>query len=208
MDYNDSKVNDGEIIMEIKYYSIKEAAELLSMTKPGIRYRLKLLSIPLEKDAFGRVVLSEGALQWIRDGKKPESEAESGEKSEKVTESNPENTGKNEEAPESEAEKSGKNSKESESEGAAVVMALAALQRQLEVKDEQIKELTEQLHTVTEALAAAQRTLEGSQALHAHTMQQLQAATEEDQPEEEPEADTDPEPHKKRSLLDRILGRV
>ena len=40
--------------MDIKCYTLKEAAELLGMTKPGIRYHLKALGETIEKDEKGQ----------------------------------------------------------------------------------------------------------------------------------------------------------
>ena len=57
-------------------HTLKEAAEILNMTKPGIRYRIMMLQIPLSKDAFGRITLSDEDLQCIREGKKPERDPE------------------------------------------------------------------------------------------------------------------------------------
>ena len=94
--------------------TLKEAAERLGMTKPGIRHRMKVIGIPLEKDAFGRVELSEEVLQCIRDGKKPESVGESEEKqreeAESVSETSEQNGQETERDPESD-EKIEKDSK-------------------------------------------------------------------------------------------------
>lgn len=46
--------------------TLKEAAERLGMTKPGIRHRMKVIGIPLEKDAFGRVELSAVKMRKFR----------------------------------------------------------------------------------------------------------------------------------------------
>lgn len=164
-------------------YTLKQAAEILGMTKPGIRYRITMLEIPLNKDAFGRISLSDDDLQWIREGKKPESI----EKQEKEPERKPESI-------EKEPEEIGKNQKEPE--GNAEAVALAVLREQIAVKDAQIASLTAQLENVTEALRAAQRSLEGAQALHAATVKQLQEATA-DEPEPVDEDPGEPEQRKK-----------
>lgn len=216
MDYNDSKVNDGEIIMEIKYYSIKEAAELLSMTKPGIRYRLKLLSIPLEKDAFGRVVLSESALQWVRDGKKPESVGESEEKQKEKAEIDPENTEKNGEESKRKPESDEKNDKKAESTEA---FALAVLQERLDKMEREVERLNNKLDErerrideltdkLTDALAKAQILHAGSVRLLREAEEETPITEEEDQPERAPDAEEGTARTKKKSWLDRILGRV
>lgn len=198
---------------------MKEAAERLGMTKPGIRYRLKVLGITLEKDGFGRVELSEDVLQRIRDGKRPESVVESGEKKEKEPESEPEKSGKNSEESEREPERTGKNEKETESGVTAALVEM--LREELRSKNAQIASLTAQNESLTEALKTAQRSLEQAQILHAKSVNLLPDAQTEPEPEDkrepetrtraeedQPEREPDAEPHKKRSWLDRILGRV
>lgn len=251
--------------MDIKCYTLKEAAELLGMTKPGIRYHLKALAETIEKDDKGQIIVPESILQRIRDNMKPESKVESKPESGKLlSESEPES--KPESKPESgkyfpESEEklpqkpesivesdqeSGKYFPESDrkAESAEAVALeilreqiaikdaqIAQLSAQLEVKDRQIERKDEQLGKLTEALAAAQRTAEGSQALHAATVKQLQAAqpavstvTQEndaqnmDQGEKKEKSedrrwfipdDEDPplQKRKKRSFLDWLLGR-
>lgn len=193
--------------------TLKEAAERLGMTKPGIRHRMKVIGIPLEKDAFGRVELSEEVLQWIRDGKKPESTVESGEKREKKPESAVESESKSEKIPENNPVNSGKNEEIPESEDfSAFVTLVNTLREEIKEKDAQIAgmqktidSLSANLSNVTEALTAAQRTAEGAQALQAATVKMLQEAT---ATNDEPDTSGDDARHKKRSLLDRILGRV
>ena len=73
--------------MDIKYYTLKEAAELLGMTKPGIRYHLKALGETIEKNEKGQIIVSESILQRIRDNTKPESEVESKPESNRKVES-------------------------------------------------------------------------------------------------------------------------
>lgn len=184
--------------MDIKYYTLKEAAELLGMTKPGIRYHLKALGETIEKNEKGQIIISESILQRIRDNTKPESEVESKPESRKLlSESEPESDAelseKSESKPESSARKPEsrpESVRKVESTDEVVTFTLTALRQQIEAKDEQLAEkdrqiaqLVEQLGTVTEALVTAQRTiessqraLEASQALHAATVKQLQAA--------------------------------
>lgn len=199
-----------------KTYTLKEAADLLGMTKPGIRYRLKVLGIPLEKDAFGRLELSEDALQWLRNGKKPESVEESGGKREKEPERESENPGKNGEESERKPEETGKNEKEPEGIAeSAEAVALAVLREQcaeqrreierlnakIEEKEHRIDELTDRL---TDALAKAQ-------ILHAASAKMLQDAVADDsqaEPEEDPGEEKAPSPQeKKRGLWARLFGR-
>ena len=188
----------GQIVME-KTYTLKEAAERIGLTKPGIRERMKRLNEPFAKDVKGRIVLTEDALRRLEsDVKKesqPESEVESGKYfPESEVESDRKLSGKSESKPESEVESdrklSGKSESKPESEvesdrkvESAEAVALEVLREQITVKDAQIASLTEQLASVTEALVTAQRTiessqraLEASQALHAATVKQLQAA--------------------------------
>lgn len=186
-----------------KMYTIKEAAGILGMTKPGIRYRITALEIPLNKDAFGRIMLSDDDLQWIREGKKPEREPESGENKEKEPERKAENT-------EKEPEETGKNQKEPESGVTAALVEM--LREELRVKNAQIKSLTAQLSDTTEALKSAQRSLEQAQILHAKSVNLLPDAQTEPEPEDEQESETrtraeeDPTPQK-RGLWARIFGR-
>lgn len=194
-------------------YTIKEAAGILGMTKPGIRYRITALKIPLNKDAFGRITLSDDDLQWIRDGKKPESEVESGEKQEKEPEREAENTGKNSEESERKPEETEKNEKEAESGVTAALVEM--LREELREKNEQIASLNAQLENVTEALKTAQRSLAQEQILHAKSVNLLpdvQAEPENEQKEETRTRAGEDQPdaahHKKRSWLDKILGRV
>ena len=183
-------------------YTIKEAAGILGMTKPGIRYRITALKIPLNKDAFGRITLSDDDLQ------EPERESE--------------NPGKNSEESERKPEETGKNQKEPESGVTAALVEM--LREELRGKNEQIASLTAQLENVTEALKTAQRSIEQAQILHAKSVNLLpdaQTAQTEPEPEDKQEAETrtgagedqperepDAAHHKKRSWLDRILGRV
>lgn len=218
-----------------KTYTLKEAAERIGLTKPGIRERMKRLNEPFAKDVKGRIVLTEDALRRLEsDVKKesqPESEVESGKYfPESEVESDRKLSGKSESKPESEVESDRKVE-------SAEAVALEVLREQITVKDAQIASLTEQLASVTEALVTAQRTieslqraLEASQALHAATVKQLQAAQsvvpptiqeeprnpeeEKEKPEERrwfiPDDDEEDPPlqkRKKRSLLDWLLGR-
>ena len=200
-----------------KTYTLKEAAERIGLTKPGIRERMKRLNEPFAKDVKGRIVLTEDALRRLESDVKKESQPESEVESRKYF-------------PESEVESDRKVE-------SAEAVALEVLREQITVKDAQIASLTEQLASVTEALVTAQRTiessqraLEASQALHAATVKQLQAAQsvvpptiqeeprnpeeEKEKPEERrwfiPDDDEEDPPlqkRKKRSLLDWLLGR-
>lgn len=185
--------------MDIKYYTLKEAAELLGMTKPGIRYHLKALDEPLKKNEKGQVLVSEEVLNRIREIiKAAESRSESRpESGNLLSESEPESTtqlsGISESKPESNGqipESIPESERKVESEEKVITFTLTALRQQIEAKDvqlaekdRQIAQLVEQLGTLTEALITAQRTiessqraLEASQALHAATVKQLQAA--------------------------------
>ena len=191
-------------------HTLKEAAEILNMTKPGIRYRIMMLQIPLSKDAFGRITLSDEDLQCIREGKKPERDPESSEKQEKEPERKAENT-------EKEPEETGKNQKEPESGVTAALVEM--LREELRVKNAQIESLTAQLSDTTEALKSAQRSLEQEQTslkqaqiLHAKSVNLLPDAQTEPEPEDGKEAETrtqpgeDPTPRKK-TLWERITGK-
>lgn len=213
--------------------TLKEAAERLGMTKPGIRHRMKVIGIPLEKDAFGRVELSEEVLQWIRDGKKPESVGESEEKQREETESVSETSEQNGQETERDLESGGKLEKDSESiperkrkfrkekrkkaerrkkAESAEAFALAVLQERLDKMEREVERLNNKLDErerrideltdkLTDALAKAQ-------ILHAGSVRLLREAEEEDQPERAPDAEEGTARTKKKSWLDRILGRV
>ena len=168
------------------------------MTRQGLKYWLDRLGEPLVKDTSGRYVVSDDALNRVKQAREVASEVAS--------------------------------------EVPAVTLALVEMLREeLKTKNAQIDELNKRLAEVTEALVTAQRTAEGSQALHAATMKQLQEQQstvkpiiqEESAPEpersvkeEEPEGrrwfvpddededeDEDPPVKKKRSFLDWLLGR-
>lgn len=203
--------------METKHYTLKQAADLLGMTKPGVRYHLKAMGEAFEKDAKGQVVVSESVLQRIRDSMKPESTPESSlESGKSKSESVPESDVKLSGIPESVPESDGKNEKEPEEKAeSAEVVALEVLREQcarqgqeierlnakIEEKDRRIDELTDRL---TEALVKAQ-------ILHAASAKMLQDAVAEDsgpEPEESEKAtlQQDP-PQKKRGLWARLFGR-
>ena len=185
-------------------YTLKQAADKLGLTKPGLRYRLKAMNLPTEKDDSGRIVISSEVLQRIITGEEPERTPESEEElSGNKAESEGDLSGKSERKPEIMAE-SGKNS---ESNDSALDFALNELRHQLEVKDQQIADLTAQLANVTEALRAAQRTAEGSQALQAASVKMLQEAIRpgEDQPEDGKAGDETTE--KKHRLFGWLLRK-
>ena len=161
-------------------YTIKDAAELLGMTKPGIRYRLKKLGESLPRDEAGQIIITPEVLEKIRDTEKPESEAER--KPERTVESEKDLSGKkversgkisgkSEDLPEKEAE----SFRKAESDASPVTLALVEmLRRDLEKKDAQIASLSAQLSDTTEALKSAQTALTAAQALHAATEKRLQ----------------------------------
>lgn len=217
--------------METKY-TLKQAADLLGMTRQGLKYWLDRLGEPLVKDTSGRYVVSDDALNRVKQAREVASEVASEVTSTKA-DSKTENA---ENKRRSESESASEAASEVASEVPAVTLALVEMLREeLQTKNAQIDELNKRLAEVTEALATAQRTAEGSQALHAATMKQLQEQQstvkpiiqEESAPgpersvkEEEPEGrrwfvpddedeDEDEEPpvRKKRSFLDWLLGR-
>lgn len=161
-------------------YTIKDAAELLGMTKPGIRYRLKKLGESLPRDEAGQIIITPEVLEKIRDTEKPESEVER--RPERTVESEKELSGKNversgkisgksEDLPEKEAE----SFRKAESDASPVTLALVEmLRRDLDKKDAQIASLSAQLSDTTEALKSAQTALTAAQALHAATEKRLQ----------------------------------
>lgn len=161
-------------------YTIKDAAELLGMTKPGIRYRLKKLGESLPRDEAGQIIITPEVLEKIRDTEKPESKAErrpertvesEKELSGKKVERSGKISGKSEDLPEKEAE----SFRKAESDASPVTLALVEmLRRDLDKKDAQIASLSAQLSDTTEALKSAQTALTAAQALHAATEKRLQ----------------------------------
>lgn len=221
--------------METKY-TLKQAADLLGMTRQGLKYWLDRLGEPLVKDTSGRYVVSDDALNRVKQAREVASEVTSGVASEAISAEVDRKTENAENKRRSESEGASEAVSEVASEVPAVTLALVEMLREeLRTKNAQIDELNKRLAEVTEALATAQRTAEGSQALHAATMKQLQEqqstvkpiVQEESAPEpersvkeEEPEGrrwfvpddedeDEDEEPpvRKKRSFLDWLLGR-
>lgn len=215
--------------METKY-TLKQAADLLGMTRQGLKYWLDRLGEPLVKDTSGRYVVTDDALNRVKQAREVASEVTSEATSAKVDRE----TESAENKRRSESEGASEAVSEVASEVPAVTLALVEMLREeLKTKNAQIDELNKRLAEVTEALATAQRTAEGSQALHAATMKQLQEQQstvkpiiqEESAPEpersvkeEEPEGrrwfvpddeDEDDEPpvKKKRSFWDWLLGR-
>jgi len=153
-------------------YTIKDAAELLGMTKPGIRYRLKKLGESLPRDEAGQIIITPEVLEKIRDTEKPERTVESEKDlSGKKVERSGKISGKSEDLPEKEAE----SFRKAESDASPVTLALVEmLRRDLEKKDAQIASLSAQLSDTTEALKSAQTALTAAQALHAATEKRLQ----------------------------------
>ena len=215
--------------------TLREAAERLGMTKPGIRHRMKVIGIPLEKDAFGRVELSEEVLQCIRDGKKPESVGESDEKQREEAESVSETSEQNGQETERDPESGGKLEKDSESiperkrkfrkekrkkAESAEAFALAVLQERLDKMEREVERLNNKLDErerrideltdkLTDALAKAQILHAGSVRLLREAEEETPSTEEEDQPERAQNAEEKETIRpKKKSWLDRILGRV
>ena len=161
-------------------YTIKDAAELLGMTKPGIRYRLKKLGESLPRDEAGQIIITPEVLEKIRDTEKPESEVER--RPERTVESEKELSGKKVERSgkisgksEDLQEKEVESFRKAESDASPVTLALVEmLRRDLEKKDAQIASLSAQLSDTTEALKSAQTALTAAQALHAATEKRLQ----------------------------------
>lgn len=157
-------------------YTIKDAAELLGMTKPGIRYRLKKLGESLLRDEAGQIIITPEVLEKIRDTEKPERRPERTVESEKdlsgkKVERSGKISGKSEDLPEKEAE----SFRKAESDASPVTLALVEmLRRDLDKKDAQIANLSAQLSDTTEALKSAQTALTAAQALHAVTEKRLQ----------------------------------
>ena len=193
-------------------YTMKQAAGILGISRQGLQYWANRLHISLEKDEFGRFVISDDALERVKQARESASEAAS----EVIRRAMGVSKTKKAESAESKTVPPIASASEVASEAEAV--ALAVLREQIAVKDAQIKSLTAQLESVTEALKTAQRSLEGAQALHAATVKQLQEAQkaqaelepEEQETETRARAAEDPEeepPQKKRSFWEWLTGQ-
>lgn len=79
------------------------------------------------------------------------------------------------------------------------------LQKELEIKNEQIKELNERLSECSAALLAAQQTAQAAQALHAGTIQQQLTDGAADLEQEQPQADVVSD--EKKGWFIRLFGR-
>lgn len=79
------------------------------------------------------------------------------------------------------------------------------LQKELEIKNEQIKELNERLSECSAALLAAQQTAQAAQALHAGTIQQQLTDGAADLEQEQPQADV--ASGEKKGWFIRLFGR-
>lgn len=79
------------------------------------------------------------------------------------------------------------------------------LQKELEIKNEQIKELNERLSECSAALLAAQQTAQAAQALHAGTIQQQLTDGAADLEQEQPQADV--VSGEKKGWFIRLFGR-
>ena len=79
------------------------------------------------------------------------------------------------------------------------------LQKELEIKNEQIRELNERLSECSAALLAAQQTAQAAQALHAGTIQQQLTDGAADLEQEQPQADV--VSGEKKGWFNRLFGR-
>jgi hypothetical protein len=79
------------------------------------------------------------------------------------------------------------------------------LQKELEIKNEQIRELNERLSECSAALLAAQQTAQAAQALHAGTIQQQLTEGAADLEQEQPQADV--ASGEKKGWFIRLFGR-
>ena len=216
-----------------KSYTLKEAADLLGLTKTGVMYHLRMMGGSINKDAKGRIIVTEDALSQIRETVES---AKYKVQSAKFAQSESDNFAQTlrqqnvAEMLQIQISTKDREIAKLHEEIAKLNELLTAKDDQIAEKDRQIERKDEQLESLTEALTAAQRTAEGSQALHAATVKQLQAAQsvvpptiqeeprnleeEKEKPEERrwfiPDDDEEDPPlqkRKKRSLLNWLLGR-
>lgn len=206
--------------------TIKEAADLLAITKTGVVYHLRAMGDPLAKDERGRIVIDEDTVQRIR---------------ERIE------TAKRKDKPANLAQSEGANFAKTSRKLTGADSMRELLVNQIAVKDNEIEKLhneiaklndqlcakDEQLANVIEALRTAQESTRAAQALHAAAVKDLlelkaaQTEQKQDEGEEPPTVtvtDSEPEPeeeHKqedqeqdeqeqeppKRSFWARIFGR-
>ena len=224
-----------------KSYTLKEAADLLGLTKTGVMYHLRMMGGSINKDAKGRIIVTEDALSQIRETVesakyKVQSANFAQSESDNFAQSESDNFAQTlrqqnvAEMLQIQIFTKDREIAKLHEEIAKLNELLTAKDDQIAEKDRQIERKDEQLGSLTEALTAAQRTAEGSQALHAATVKQLQAAQsvvpptiqeeprnleeEKEKPEERrwfiPDDDEEDPPlqkRKKRSLLNWLLGR-
>lgn len=190
--------------------TLKEAAEVLGLTKAGVMYHLRMMGVSADKDAKGRIIITEDMIGRIRDSMETAKRKVQSTNSAQSETANLAETSRKPELTEIlQTQISVK-----DSEIAKLHEEIAKLNDQLSAKDAQIAEKDKQLGNLTDALAAAQRTAEGSQALHAASVKMLQDAVAEDsqaEPEEDPDEEKAPSPQeppqKKRGLWARLFGR-
>lgn len=190
--------------------TLKEAAEVLGLTKAGVMYHLRMMGVSADKDARGRIIITEDVISRIRDSMET---AKRKVQSTNLAQSDTANLAETSRKPKlTEILQTQISVKDSEI--AKLHEEIAKLNDQLSAKDAQIAEKDKQLGNLTDALAAAQRTAEGSQALHAASVKMLQDAMAEDsqaEPEEDPDGEKAPSPQeppqKKRGLWARLFGR-
>ena len=144
-------------------YTIREAAQLLGLTKNTAKYRLqKAPEGSTRRSEDGRIFLTETGLEWLRT-----------------------TTGNQEEPEQPQGENQTTGSESTTTDFQAV---LKLLENQLHEKDLQIARLQEQAESLTAALQTAQEQARTAQALHAGTIQQglLESAAAEPAPQEAP----------------------
>lgn len=180
--------------------TLKEAAEVLGLTKAGVAYHLRMMGVPFDKDEKGRIIITEDTLSQIREAvETAKRKVQSANSAQSETANLAETSRKLELTEILQTQISVK-----DSEIAKLHEEIAKLHDQLSAKDAQIAEKDKQLGNLTDALAAAQRTAEGSQALHAASVKMLQDAI---VPEEDPNEDDEPSPQRKRGFLSWLLRR-
>lgn len=167
-------------------YTLKQAADLLGITKNQVKYRVKKLPPEeISTSPEGVLLLSEAGYSMLK------SQVLSGSEKPPSTDFNQSSTTFNQFSTGSNQSKTGstdsinhpENHQATTQEPAPEVetlrLALAILERQLEAKDRQIEQLTQALNTATQATAAAQ-------ALHAGEIQRSLNAAKPEEPEKEP----------------------
>lgn len=186
-------------------YRILEAAKMLGVSKNTIKYRMKKLPETMYRksnDDMGTIYISDAGLEELR--KMGENPYQTAEEPHQTTQQ----TAEEAKEPDNEPHKTTVNDSEffsnhekNEREPGENQLYVA-LQKTVDMLQEQLVTKDKQIEALTEALLTAQRTAEAAQALHAGTIQQqLEAQPKENTEEKDEEAGKDTPRHWLRRIF-------